>query len=72
VSWSLKADLPLIKCPLLAIHGDKDEFGSIKHPKMICDLTGGPSQMHILQNCGHVPHREKTEEVLNLVVNFLQ
>lgn len=71
-SWSLENDLPLIKCPLLVIHGDKDEFGSIKHPKMICDFTGGLSKMHILQDCGHVPHREKTEEVLNLVANFLQ
>ena len=70
-SWSLRKSLSNIKCPMLALHGDKDEFGSIQHPSLICDLAGGHSQMYLINNCGHVPHKEKTEEVLNLVASFL-
>jgi len=69
--WSLKAELPKVRCPLLAIHGDRDEFGSIRHPEMMCKYAGGPSEMKVLENCGHVPHREQAAAVLDLVANFL-
>ena len=72
LQMKMKADPPLVKCPLLAIHGDQDEFGLIEHPKLICNFTGGLSQIRILQQCEHVPHREKTEDVLSFVVDFLQ
>ncbi|UXR66081.1 alpha/beta hydrolase [Bdellovibrio bacteriovorus] len=68
--WSLKDQLPLVQCPLMAIHGDKDEYGSFQFPEMIHRLTKGPSEMHILPDCGHVPHREKTEEILKLCSRF--
>ena len=70
-SWSLKDTLPKLKCPLLAIHGDKDDYGSKKFPEMISGLAGGKSQMQLIADCGHVPHREKKEQVLHLVNSFL-
>lgn len=71
VGWSLESDLPKVKCPLLAIHGEKDEYGSIKFPEMISSFVGGESQMELIPDCGHVPHREKRELVLALVSSFL-
>lgn len=68
--WSLKDELPEVHCPLLAIHGDRDEYGSNKFPEMICELTGGPSEKMIVPECGHVPHREKTELILEKAVAF--
>lgn len=70
-SWSLKDELPKVKCPLLSIHGDRDEYGSIQFPEMICASTGGPAVKHILLNCGHNPHREQPEAVLQIVEEFL-
>jgi pimeloyl-ACP methyl ester carboxylesterase len=36
-------------------------------------MTGvqGPSQLAILEHCGHVPHRERSAEVLRLAAAFL-
>ncbi|UOF02094.1 alpha/beta fold hydrolase [Bdellovibrio reynosensis] len=70
-SWSLKDALPKVKCPVLAIHGDKDEYGSVQFPEMICNLSGGPSKKLIISDCGHVPHKEKAELVLDQVDRFL-
>lgn len=69
--WSLEKTLPKVQCPLLALHGDRDEYGSSRFPEMLSRLAGGKSSMEILKNCGHVPHREQKEAVLNLVESFL-
>lgn len=70
-SWSLNACLHNIHCPVLAIHGDADEFGSCDFPRRITQGVSGPSKLEIISSCGHVPHREKTAEVLDLVRGFL-
>jgi pimeloyl-ACP methyl ester carboxylesterase len=38
---------------------------------MICELAGGPAQQLIIPDCGHVPHREKSDVVLEAVARFL-
>lgn len=71
-SWSLDEWLVEVTCPVLAIHGDLDEFGSVEFPKRIVSKVKGPSQLAILENCGHVPHRERRSEILALVTSFLE
>lgn len=70
-SWSLDPYLPRIQCPVLALHGDADEYGSEAFPRQITEQCSGPSLMKILEDCGHVPHREKPTEVLALVTAFV-
>jgi pimeloyl-ACP methyl ester carboxylesterase len=69
-SWTLDDDLRRVRCPLLALHGDRDEYGSRLHPKRIAGLAGGA--FAILEDCGHVPHREMPERVLQAVGAFVQ
>ncbi len=72
--WSLKEDLRKLQCPVLAMHGDQDEFGSELHPKMIAGLPSafeGQGEYVMFEGCGHVPHREKPELVLEAVAKFL-
>jgi pimeloyl-ACP methyl ester carboxylesterase len=69
-SWSLAADLPRVKCPLLVLHGDEDEYGSVRFPEFLCRHVGGPCEMHVLKGCEHVPHREQPDAVTNLVSRF--
>ena len=71
-SWSLDEHLGRIKCPVLAIHGELDEYGSVAFPRRITGGVKGPSQLSILPRCGHVPHRERREEVLRLTSSFLE
>ena len=62
--WSLKPILPNIECPLLVIHGDLDEFGTLAFPETIAQLAGGRTKKVILENCGHIPHWEREDIVL--------
>jgi pimeloyl-ACP methyl ester carboxylesterase len=70
-NWSLKPALQRVQCPLLAIHGDNDEYGSSAFPESIAENSGGSASMLIIGGCGHMPHREKPEEVIGAAVEFL-
>ncbi len=69
-NWSLDSFLPYVKCPSLIIHGDKDEYGSVAFPERIAGLVGGVCSLNVLSDCGHVPHKEKTDTVLKAVSEF--
>lgn len=69
--WSLDAHLAALQCPVLAIHGDRDEYGSILHPQRIVEKAGRGGRLVLVPDCGHVPHREAAETVLGAVGEFL-
>ena len=69
--WSLQSCIHHVGCPVLAIHGDNDEYGSNAFPEFIVGNTGGASTLLILENCGHMPHKEKTAVVLNAIDAFI-
>lgn len=68
--WNLDAELSRLRCPMLALHGDRDEYGSLLHPQRIARLAPR-ARVQVLSGCGHVPHREQTEVVLHQVRTFL-
>lgn len=70
-SWSLASVLPRVTCPVLAIHGIHDEYGSTIHPEMIGKLCPGPTRVEILPDTYHVPHRERPETIVRLASEFL-
>jgi pimeloyl-ACP methyl ester carboxylesterase len=70
--WNLDEQLRKVMCPVLAIHGDLDEYGSTEFPRRIASRVNGPSKVVILKGCGHVPHRERREDVLRLTASFLE
>lgn len=69
--WCLDDELRAVRCPLLAVHGDADAYGSTEHAHRIVRLTSGPAGAVILEGCGHVPHREEPARVLGGVARFL-
>lgn len=70
-NWSLQPDIGRVHCPVLAIHGENDEYGSSAFPKFISENAGGKSGMLLMENCGHMPHNEKSQEVIGAVREFL-
>jgi pimeloyl-ACP methyl ester carboxylesterase len=59
-----------IKIPTLIIWGDKDiVIRKSKGYRLKRDLKN--SKLKIIKNCGHIPHEEKPEEVLDYILNFL-
>ena len=70
--WTLNETLSRVSCPVLAIHGEDDEFGSTAHPELYTSLPAGPCVLEMLKECGHVPHREKPDVVVRLVNDFIE
>ncbi|MBR8207762.1 alpha/beta fold hydrolase [Burkholderia cenocepacia] len=70
--WSLDDDLPRVQCATLAIHGEDDEYGSDLHPKRIAAGVAGPASFLLLARCGHMPHRERTDDVLAAAATLLR
>jgi pimeloyl-ACP methyl ester carboxylesterase len=70
--WNFDADLRATQCPVLALHGELDEFGSPAHPRRIARFAGGASRAVLRGGCGHVPHREQPERVLDEVDRLLR
>lgn len=70
-AWTLRDVLPLVHCPVLAIHGEHDEYGTTCHPRMISELSGGPARVEILPDTYHVPHRERADVIIGMVADFI-
>lgn len=70
-SWSIESHIGKVTCPILVLHGDRDEYGSNAFPEYIAGNAAGESSMIIIKNCGHVPHKEKMDEVINHTRLFL-
>ncbi|CAJ0822502.1 2-succinyl-6-hydroxy-2, 4-cyclohexadiene-1-carboxylate synthase [Ralstonia flaminis] len=69
--WCLDEELLGVRCPVLAMHGTEDEYGSTAQPERIVTLAGAPARLALLQRCGHVPHREQEATVLDAVRAFV-
>ena len=56
--------------PVLLIWGRNDRTLPLEQS---CDILSAVprAELHIIENCGHIPHYEKPEQVNSLLVNFL-
>ena len=70
--WNIEEYLPRIKCPVLAIQGEGDEYGSMAQLDAIKRQAGGPCELLKLPDCGHSPHKDQPEKVLEVVVGFVK
>lgn len=66
--WTLDRPLAGVRCPVLAIHGERDEYGSTRHPRRIAE---GRGEALILEGVGHVPHREAEGTLVKAIAGFL-
>jgi pimeloyl-ACP methyl ester carboxylesterase len=66
--WTLDGPLAGVRCPVLAVHGERDEYGSLRHPWRIAE---GRGETLILPGIGHVPHREAEGTLVAAIVEFL-
>ncbi|AUH62937.1 alpha/beta fold hydrolase [Paracoccus zhejiangensis] len=69
--WTLDAALARVRCPVLAIHGEADEYGSIAHPRRLAERSGGPVVLRLMAGEGHFPHRSDEAGTVAAVAEFL-
>ena len=70
-SWNIEAYLPAITCPVLVLQGEDDEYGTRAQVEAIATQVRGPVETAMLPRCGHSPHRDQREHVLNRIAAFL-
>ena len=68
--WSIENLLSGISCPVLALQGCNDEYGTNKQLDAIVSQVSGAVEKHMIPDCGHTPHLEQPELVLNLIAEF--
>lgn len=69
--WAVDEYIAKNHSPLLVLHGENDQYGSLQQPQRFYRLTQGAKKLKVLKDCGHFPHLEKQTEVLNAVHAFL-
>lgn len=70
--WNIEEYLPRIQCPVLAIQGEGDEYGTLAQLDAIRQRAGGRCELLKLPDCGHSPHKDQPERVLRAVVDFVK
>ncbi len=70
-SWNIEKFLPAITCPILAIQGLNDEYGTMKQLDSIKERAGGETTLLKLESCAHSPHRDQPETVLHAAMQFI-
>jgi pimeloyl-ACP methyl ester carboxylesterase len=69
--WNIESFLPGIRCPVLAIQGEADEYGTMAQVEAIRRQAGGPCELVKLADCGHSPHRDQPERALAAIADFV-
>jgi pimeloyl-ACP methyl ester carboxylesterase len=70
VRWNIEALLPEITCPVLAIQGVDDEYGTMEQLDRLERGVRAARRLE-LTACGHSPHRDQPDAVLGAVTSFL-
>ncbi len=69
--WNVEDVLDGITCPVLAIQGRQDQYGTLAQIEAVTGRVAGAEAV-ILEDCQHVPHLEQPEVTLARVARFLQ
>jgi len=70
-AWNIEEYLPGIGCPVLAIQGVDDEYGTMAQLDAIQAKVKGPRELLQLPACGHSPHRDQPEAALAALTRFV-
>ncbi|OYD78078.1 UNVERIFIED_ORG: pimeloyl-ACP methyl ester carboxylesterase [Burkholderia sp. CF145] len=70
-SWSIVDELECIRCPLLAVQGYDDHYGTMAQIDTIAQRAPH-TQLAKLDNCGHSPHRDAPQALNDAIVDFIK
>ena len=71
--WDIREDYLLgIRCPVLALQGHDDEYGTMEQLAAIARRVAGRCELVKLPDCGHSPFRDQPEKTLAAVASFVE
>jgi pimeloyl-ACP methyl ester carboxylesterase len=68
--WSIEREIEAIACPLLAVQGTGDEYGTLEQIRGIARRLP-KTRLLELPDCGHSPHRDQPQRLIEAAVAFL-
>jgi len=68
--WNIEEYLPRIGCPVLAIQGEDDEYGTMEQLRRI-GARVRDAELVALADCRHSPHKDQPEATLEAIVRFV-
>jgi pimeloyl-ACP methyl ester carboxylesterase len=69
--WTIEPEIASIRCPLLAIQGRDDEYGTLEQIRGIARRVP-QAQLLELPDCGHSPHKDQPQAVIAASIDFLR
>ncbi len=69
-AWNLEDETRRVRCPVLAIQGEDDEYGTMEQVERIARLAPDVEVVR-LADCRHSPHRDQPGAVLDALVRFV-
>ncbi|MFM1880995.1 MAG: hypothetical protein RLZZ344_1229 [Pseudomonadota bacterium] len=70
-AWTIEDELAAIGCPVLAIQGMDDEYGTMMQIDGIAARLPGTRLIKLAQ-CGHSPHKDQPSQVIAAVHQFVE
>jgi pimeloyl-ACP methyl ester carboxylesterase len=71
LEWNIEEYLPGITCPVLAIQGRDDEYGTMEQLARLERGVRGPCELVALERCGHSPFRDQPQASLEAIARFV-
>jgi pimeloyl-ACP methyl ester carboxylesterase len=68
--WNIEASMPSITCPILAVQGEDDQYGTMNQVYQLQKLTP-QTQLLTLSQCRHSPHFDQPTLVLAAIKDFV-
>jgi pimeloyl-ACP methyl ester carboxylesterase len=69
--WNIEEYLPRIACPILAIQGLDDQYGTMAQVQAVARQCSGPVEILSLADCRHSPQRDQPDAVLGAITTFV-
>ena len=69
--WSIEDEIRAITCPVLAVQGLDDEYGTLEQIHGIARRLPQTALLE-LPDCGHSPHRDQPQALLDVCQNFVR
>ena len=69
-AWNIEAELDTITCPVLAVQGEADEYGTLAQIRGI-QARLPKTRLCVMPECGHSPHRDQPERLASEAARFI-
>ena len=71
-NWNIEEVIDYLRIPVLAIQGAGDQYGTLAQIRALEERLYSPLDEVILDDCGHLPHREQPQKTLQAITEFVK